>query len=133
MLGRLVAFLPTVDLDRSHRFCAGVLGLRRVEQTCLANAYDVAGPLVRVTLVDRLDPAPYTILGFQVGGLAAQMTRLERRGVRFIRYPHLPQAGGGVWTAPSGSRIAWFHDPDGNVLSLQEPGASGAAPTSAPG
>jgi hypothetical protein len=26
----------------------------------------------------------------------------------------------GVWTTPSGARVAWFKDPDGNVLSLTQ-------------
>jgi predicted enzyme related to lactoylglutathione lyase len=26
----------------------------------------------------------------------------------------------GIWNAPGGARIAWFNDPDGNVLSVTE-------------
>jgi predicted enzyme related to lactoylglutathione lyase len=26
----------------------------------------------------------------------------------------------GIWTTPGGDRIAWFTDPDGNVLSLTQ-------------
>jgi predicted enzyme related to lactoylglutathione lyase len=32
----------------------------------------------------------------------------------------MEQDAQGVWTSPSGDRIAWFTDPDGNVLSLTE-------------
>jgi catechol 2,3-dioxygenase-like lactoylglutathione lyase family enzyme len=111
----LTAFAATTDLDRSHAFYGGVLGLERVEASGFANAYDVNGTPLRVTLVERLAPAPYTVLGFRVPDLAAAMAALD---VEFLRFESLEQDDAGVWTAPSGTRVAWFHDPDGNTLSV---------------
>jgi catechol 2,3-dioxygenase-like lactoylglutathione lyase family enzyme len=120
----LVAFVATGDLERSHAFYGDVLGLRRVEAGAFANAYEGNGTALRVTLVDHVAAAPYTVLGWRVADLAAAMRALAARGVEFLRYPGLAQDDAGVWTAPGGSRIAWFADPDGNTLSLQQPPGS---------
>jgi catechol 2,3-dioxygenase-like lactoylglutathione lyase family enzyme len=110
--------VATTDLDRSHDFYGGVLGLRRVEAGGFANAYDVAGSALRVTLVRELVRAPYTVLGFSVPDLTGAMAAL---GLEATRFPGLEQDRDGIWAAPGGSRIAWFEDPDGNTLSLQQP------------
>ena len=116
----LVAFAATTDLARSHAFYGHVLGLTHVETTPFANVYTAGGTSLRVTLVDRVVPAPYTVLGWTVPDVATVMGDLARRGVCFERYEGLDQDADGVWTAPGGARIAWFRDPDGNVLSLTE-------------
>jgi catechol 2,3-dioxygenase-like lactoylglutathione lyase family enzyme len=116
---KLVAFAATADLERSHELYGGVLGLERVEASGFANAYDVDGTMLRVTRVETVEVVPYTVLGFSVPDLDAAMGRLG--AVAFKRYPGLDQDASGVWTAPGGSRIAWFEDPDGNTLSLQQP------------
>ena len=48
---------------------------------------------------------------------------LRKRGVVFERYGFLEQDEHGVWLAPSGTKVAWFKDPDGNLLSLAQSGA----------
>jgi catechol 2,3-dioxygenase-like lactoylglutathione lyase family enzyme len=115
-----VAFVATADLDRAHEFYAGVLGLTVVERTEFANVYDAGGTPLRVTRVDQPAAANYTVLGWIVSDIGGAMAGLARRGVNFERYPGLAQDDEGMWTAPGGSRIAWFRDPDGNTLSLQE-------------
>jgi catechol 2,3-dioxygenase-like lactoylglutathione lyase family enzyme len=115
----LVAFVATTDLERSHEFYGGMLGLERVEASGYANAY----PGLRITLVRECAPAGYTVLGWSVPDLAAAMAELATRGVEFKRYPGMEQDNAGVWRAPGGSLIAWFEDPDGNTLSLQQPPA----------
>ena len=117
----LIAFVATTDLDRSHAFYGGVLGLRRIEAGPFANAYDADGTSLRVTRVDPHAGASYTVLGWSVGDVHARVEALARRGVAFKRYAGIDQDDAGVWTAPSGARVAWFEDPDGNVLSLTEP------------
>jgi catechol 2,3-dioxygenase-like lactoylglutathione lyase family enzyme len=117
---RLVAFAATTDLARSHAFYGEVLGLRHVETTPIANVYDAGGTTLRVTLVDRVAPGQYTVLGWTISDIAAAMDDLATRGVAFERYEGLDQDAAGVWTAPGGARIAWFRDPDGNVLSLTQ-------------
>jgi catechol 2,3-dioxygenase-like lactoylglutathione lyase family enzyme len=122
MLGSrdLVAFLATTDLERARSFFVDVLGLRAVEVTPYACVFDGHGTMLRVTLVEELHPAPYTVLGWVVPDIAAGVAELAARGVAVRRYDGMGQDDLGVWTAPSGHRVAWFADPDGNTLSLQQ-------------
>ena len=68
----------------------------------------------------RVAGAVYTVLGWRVDDLDAALAELRSRGVELKRYEGLEQDESGAWTAPGGSRIAWFADPDGNTLSLQQ-------------
>jgi catechol 2,3-dioxygenase-like lactoylglutathione lyase family enzyme len=122
----IVAFAATADLERAHAFYGDVLGLRRVEASPFANVYDAHGTSLRVTRVDRVAAAPYTVLGWSVPDVHASIDQLTARGVAFERFSGVEQDAAGVWTAPGGAGIAWFRDPDGNVLSLTEPAAAGA-------
>ena len=126
MLGdaALVAFVATRDLAASDAFYGGVLGLALIESSPFANRYDAGGTQLRVTLVEERAGAEYTVLGWQVDDLDAEIRKLTRAGVLFQRYDGMPQDSSGVWTAPGGARIAWFTDPDGNTLSLQQPPSS---------
>jgi catechol 2,3-dioxygenase-like lactoylglutathione lyase family enzyme len=117
----LVAFLPSLDLDLSDRFYSGVLGLRRVESTAFANVYDANGTELRVTHVGQLPPVSHTVLGWRVANVSAEILELRAAGVEFKLYDSVAQDKDGVWESPSGARIAWFSDPDGNTLSLQQP------------
>ena len=119
----LVAFVACSDLEVSSRFYGGVLGLRLLEASAVANAYDVGGTQLRVTLVDRPSRAPYTVLGWRVPDIGAAVRALRAAGVAFGRYDGMTQDEDGIWTAPGGSRIAWFSDPDGNIISVQQPPA----------
>jgi hypothetical protein len=69
-------------------------------------------------------PHPFTSLGWQVRGIRRVVTGLTKRGVVFERYSFMDQDDQGVWLAPSGTRVAWFKDPDGNLLSLSDSGAA---------
>jgi catechol 2,3-dioxygenase-like lactoylglutathione lyase family enzyme len=124
----LVAFAGTTDLERAHDFYGDVLGLERTEASSFANAYAVHGGSLRVTRVDTVAPAPYTLLGWRVDDLAAAMARLAERGVAFERFSGLDQDAAGVWTAPGGARVAWFTDPDGNRLSVSQAPPEDASP-----
>jgi catechol 2,3-dioxygenase-like lactoylglutathione lyase family enzyme len=121
----LVAFVATADLERAHGFYGDVLELRRVDASPFANVYDAGGTSLRVTRVDRIAAAPYTVLGWTVPDIGAALERLTSRGVTVERFAGVEHDDAGVWTAPGGARIAWFRDADGNVLSLTEPAATG--------
>lgn len=123
MLGSaaLVAFVPAADLDRSDDFYGGVLGLQRIESSGFANVYDANGTMLRVTRVENPIRAPYTVLGWTVTDIVAAARELAAQGVWLKRFQGMEQDDAGIWTAPGGSRIAWFEDPDGNILSLQQP------------
>jgi predicted enzyme related to lactoylglutathione lyase len=124
---QLVAFVPSSHLGNSHAFYSGVLGLKRTEASSQANEYDAHGTPVRVTLVPAHEPSTFTVLGWRVDDIGAAMSDLSSRGVQFRRYEGMSQDENGVWTAPGGSLIAWFEDPDGNVISLQQPPTSPAS------
>ena len=78
------------------------------------------GTAIRVVKMDTFTPAPYTVLGWMVKDIEAEARALTARGVRFVRYPPMEQSELGIWTAPDGSRVAWFRDPSENVLSLAQ-------------
>ena len=122
----LVAFVPTVDSLRAREFYCGVLGLSLVEETPFALVLDAAGTTLRVTPVAELTPASYTVLGWTVDDITASVRELATRGVQMIRYPGMQQDSDGVWRAPSGARVVWFRDPDGNTLSLTQVEGSSA-------
>ena len=117
----LIAFVATRDPVRAKEFYRDVLGLRLVmEQLPFALVFDAHGTMLRVTIVQKLTPAGYTVLGWDVPNIVTSAKRLLKAGVRFERYQGLEQDELGIWTAPGGARVAWFKDPDGNTLSISE-------------
>jgi catechol 2,3-dioxygenase-like lactoylglutathione lyase family enzyme len=122
MLGQadLVAFLATADAERARDFYERVLGLRLVEDGPFALVLDAGGVTVRVQKVERVSRPSGTALGWSVPDVEAVVRGLGERGVGFLRYERLEQDELGIWTSPGGTRVAWFTDPDGNVLSVTE-------------
>lgn len=116
----LVAFVATRDLSRARTFYESVLGLRVLEANEFAVVYDANGTQLRVTQVNELEIAPFTVLGWRVENIAERLAALRSVGVPATRYDGMRQDDDGVWIAPSGTRVAWFTDPDGNTLSLQQ-------------
>ena len=116
----IIAFVATIDPARAKAFYAGTLGLRLVSEDGFALAFDAGGTMLRVATVKTLQPAGYTILGWIVPDLAKAVRDLAKRGVIFQRYDGMPQDELGIWSSPSGARVAWFTDPDSNTLSLTE-------------
>jgi catechol 2,3-dioxygenase-like lactoylglutathione lyase family enzyme len=115
-----VAFLASTDLDRARAFFGGNLGLPLITDDGFACVFQ-AGPIsMRVTLVDKATTAPYTVFGWLVGAIAQSIDDLRSAGVSFERFEGMKQDQRGIWTAPGGAQIAWFKDPDGNVLSLTQ-------------
>lgn len=125
MLGSrsIVAFVPTRDIAAARGFYEGVLGMPVVSQDRFALVLDANGVSVRVADVSGIAdfrPAPYTVLGWQVDDIDETARGLGRRGVAFTRYPGMQQDELGIWASPSGARVAWFRDPDGNILSVTQ-------------
>jgi len=116
----VIAFSSTTDLARARTFYEGVLGLPVVDENAYACVLDANGTMLRVTAVEQVARPGYTVLGWSVTDIAETITELEARGVAFARYDGIEQDAQGIWTTPNGDRIAWFADPDGNVLSLTE-------------
>jgi catechol 2,3-dioxygenase-like lactoylglutathione lyase family enzyme len=120
--GKVVAFVATKRADRARTFYEGVLGLRVVSDDDFALVLDANGTTVRVTKVEEPVIAPHTVLGWEVADITASVRILKERGVSFERYSSLEQDSLGIWAAPGGARVAWFKDPDGNVLSVTQHG-----------
>ncbi len=120
--GKLVAFAAVTDFAKARAFYEGVLGLRLVEEELpFALVFDANGTMLRVTKVPEHKPAPFTVLGWDVASIDETVAQLTAAGVEFLRFPGLNDKDPhGIWTAPGGARIAWFHDPDGNVLSVTQ-------------
>jgi len=118
---KLVAFVPSRDPKKAKSFFVDVLGLRLVSEDSFAVVFDSGGIAVRlvdVSSVKDFRPAAFTILGWAVDDIQQTVRGLRERGVTFERYPGMAQDDLGVWTAPSGAKVAWFKDPDGNILSV---------------
>ena len=116
----IVAFVATTDPKRAKAFYAKTLGLRLVSEDGFALAFDAGGTMLRIAVVETLQPAGYTVLGWIVPDIAKAVRDLVKRGVQFQRYEGMPQDDLGIWSSPSGARVAWFSDPEGNTLSLTE-------------
>jgi catechol 2,3-dioxygenase-like lactoylglutathione lyase family enzyme len=115
-----VAFLPSEDLERSERFFRGALNLALVSQSPFASVFQVGGSTLRVTKVDDLRPQPFTVFGWLVTDIRGVIRELRTRGTDLARYEGLDQDDDQIWTTPSGDLVAWFQDPDGNLLSITQ-------------
>jgi catechol 2,3-dioxygenase-like lactoylglutathione lyase family enzyme len=123
MLGsiNIVAFVPTQDSEKARAFYEGVLGLRFVKDDGFAMVLDANGIMVRVAKVPPpFTPAQFTILGWQVTEIERLVKGLQKNGVHFERFGFFEQDELGIWTAPTGDKVAWFKDPDGNILSVSQ-------------
>jgi catechol 2,3-dioxygenase-like lactoylglutathione lyase family enzyme len=117
-----VAFVPIADKDKALAFYRDQLGLTLIEdQSPFALVFDLRGTMLRATFAGDFKPQQFTILGWKAEDIAATVNSLTAAGVAFNRYPGMndghPLA---IWTAPGGTQVAWFTDPFGNVLSLQQ-------------
>jgi catechol 2,3-dioxygenase-like lactoylglutathione lyase family enzyme len=117
---KIMAFTGTRDPARAKVFYRDQLGLALVEENSFALVFDAAGTMLRVTTVPEVTPAQYTVLGWEVTDITAAARELAARGVVLSRFPGMVQDSDGIWTSPAGARVAWFADPDGNVLSLTQ-------------
>jgi len=114
---KLMAFLLTKDKGRAKAFYAETLGLTFVRDDGFALVFNANGVMLRISEMKDFTPQKGTTLGWEVDDLPAAIRELARRGIQFERFG-MPQDELGIWTAPGGDQIAWFKDPDGNLLSL---------------
>jgi catechol 2,3-dioxygenase-like lactoylglutathione lyase family enzyme len=116
----LISFVATKNPAAALSFYEKSLGLTLINDDPFALVFEVAGAMLRVAKVQELLPAKYTVLGWKVADIRSTIADLTKRGVHFERFEGMPQDEFGVWTAPSRAKIAWFKDPDGNILSLTQ-------------
>lgn len=117
---KIMAFVATADEKRARAYYEGTLGMRLLRDEPFALVFDANGTMLRIAKVAKLTPAAYTVLGWEVGDITATVRHLQQRGVVFEVIRGFEQGDLGVWTAPDGTKVAWFRDPDGNMLSLTQ-------------
>ena len=116
----IIAFVAMTNAERSKAFYQKVLGLSLVSDEPFSLVFNAHGAMLRIFKVDALTPAPHTVLGWNVVNIEAAIENLGASGVVLERFPGLIQDSRGLWTSPNGTKVAWFNDPDGNILSLTE-------------
>ena len=117
---QLAAFVATADSERSRIFYENTLGLKLVSDEEYAIVFDANGITLRIQKVRDVAPIPYTALGWHVTDIEKLVEELSGRGVSFEIYDGFGQTDQGVMTFPNGAKVAWFKDPDGNLLSLDQ-------------
>jgi catechol 2,3-dioxygenase-like lactoylglutathione lyase family enzyme len=122
MLGTadIVAFVAITDGERARAFYEGVLGLQFVKDDGFAVVFHANGIMIRAAKMKEVKPAQFTVLGWQVTGIEDMVQALREKGVHFEIFGFFKQDESGIWTAPTGDKVAWFKDPDGNILSISQ-------------
>ncbi|MGP8253101.1 MAG: VOC family protein [Terracidiphilus sp.] len=119
-MNRVVTFLIATNADAALRFYRDTLGLNFLRDDGFALVFDMGGVMLRIAKVPEFTPAQHTVLGWESADIAATVDELAAKGVAFNRYPNMGQDERGICTFPNGDKVAWFKDPDGNVLSISQ-------------
>ena len=121
-LKRMVAFVVTTKPDAAIEFYRDKMGFKFAGDDGFALVFDAHGTMLRIAKMQegQFQPARYTVLGWEADDAARAVAELAHRGITFERYPGMPQDENGIWAAPGGAKVAWFKDPDGNVLSISQ-------------
>ncbi len=118
---KMVGFVPTRDSQKAREFYEGKLGFQFVSDDAFALVVLAGENKIRIAKVPKdFTPAGFTILGWEVQNIEAVVAWLTGRGVAFEKYPFVQDQERGIWAAPTGGKVAWFKDPDGNVLSVSQ-------------
>lgn len=115
-----ISFIATREPAASRAFYEGKLGLKLLADEPYALVFALNGHMLRITMVPELIPAEHTVFGWHVSNISEMVVILKDRGVAFERFEGMDQDENGVWTSPSGAKVAWLKDPDGNNLSLTQ-------------
>lgn len=120
---KLQSIIWTSRIEEAERFYSDTLGLALSGRSDGALVYDVGGSVLRVGPVPSTEPGVHTVMGFAVADVKAAVAYLAGHGVAVERFAGMPHDDDGILVSPDGARVAWFRDPDGNILSVvQFPG-----------
>jgi catechol 2,3-dioxygenase-like lactoylglutathione lyase family enzyme len=117
--GKMAGFLLTKDYDKARQFFEGALGFQFISLDQYALVMRAGASTIRISKAPDFTPFKGTVLGWEVQDIAAVVAWLNQRGVVCEKYPFV-QDRDGIWTTPNGDKVAWFKDPDGNVLSVSQ-------------
>ncbi len=115
---KLITLIWSSRIPEAERFYGDVLGLPLAGRSHGALVYAVGGGDLRVSPVPSTQPSAHTVMGFAVEDVSAIVAGLTARGVAFERFAGFPHDAAGIVVTPEGARVAWFRDPDGNLLSV---------------
>jgi catechol 2,3-dioxygenase-like lactoylglutathione lyase family enzyme len=118
--GKMIGFIPTKDYTAARAFYEGKLGFQFVSLDQFALVMRIGGHMIRISKIPNFTPLQGTILGWEVQDIEAVATWLKAQGVSPEKFPFAQDQELGIWTAPTGDRIAWFKDPDGNILGASQ-------------
>ena len=116
----VIAFVTVSSPAHALDFYRDTLALKLIEETPYAIVFDCKGVMLRVAISQQVEPAPYTVLGWHVDNIEATVAEMQKKKIKFQQYGFLEQDDLGIWTTPDGAKVAWFADPDGNILSLTQ-------------
>jgi catechol 2,3-dioxygenase-like lactoylglutathione lyase family enzyme len=122
---KLQSIIWTSRMAEAEPFYRDVLGLTLRTKSDGALVFDVGGSDLRVAPIPSTTRGEHTVMGFAVDDVDATIASLRARGVVFERFPGFPHAENGTVISPDGAKVAWFRDPDGNILSVVEFPATG--------
>ena len=117
---KLKAFVATTKPGEAKAFYNNILGLKFLSEDEFALEFQANETVLRIAIVQEFKPQPFTVLGWDIDDIVSTIKSLNSKNIFCEKYGFLQQDHLGVWTAPNGSKVAWFKDPDGNVLSLTE-------------
>ncbi len=115
---RLQSIVWTSRIADAETFYRDVLGLTLRTKSDGALVFDVGGSDLRVSPVPSTTRGEHTVMGFAVTNLDRAIAGLRARGVVFERFDGFAHDENGAVVSPDGARVAWFRDPDGNILSV---------------
>lgn len=117
---RVVTFLLTSDPATALTFYRDTIGLKFVRDDGFALVFDMQGVMLRIAKAPQFTPAQHTVLGWEVEDIMVAQEGLLRKDVTFEIYPNMGQDERAICTFPNGDKVAWFKDPDGNLLSISQ-------------
>jgi len=117
---KIIGFVPTKDSVKARGFYEGILQFQFVSDDMFALVMKAGETMLRIGKVQDFTPAPYTVLGWEVSNIEEVAKWLQKRGVTLEKFPFVQDKELGIWTTPDGDKVAWFRDPDGNVLSVSQ-------------
>jgi catechol 2,3-dioxygenase-like lactoylglutathione lyase family enzyme len=120
MLDKMVGFAITTKPEDATAFYTKKLGFKFLRDDGFALVFDANGVMLRISKMKEFQPAQYTVLGWEVADIGQTVQELGGKGVVFERYEFMHPDARGIVTFPTGDKVAWFKDPDGNVLSLSQ-------------
>ncbi len=116
---KIIGFVPTKDSTKAREFYEGKLGFNFVSDDQFALVVRAGETMIRIAKAQDFTAQPFTVMGWEVSDIEGVVAWLQKRGVAFEKYPWV-QDPSGIWAAPGGDKVAWFKDPDGNVLSVSQ-------------